>query len=307
MSEFAFVGRSLAVQRVREQIDRFARVKAPVTVIGETGTGKERAARLIHEISKRPGDFVVVDAHSAEDRFVATLRGYCRGSFTGAIGVTPGAFEEAHRGTLFLDTVDALSLDAQRVLLGILSQQAIRQIGGVEHRSFDVRIVASAQRDLRVLVARGDFRAELYHRLVVLRLDLPNLRSQPVDLVYWIERLCPSKTISEDVLKLLLNWSWPGNLRELRHVLTALALLNCEKTLKASTLGDLLSKQAPWRSDVATAYQSMKQSFQEQELEFLRSLLSQHRGSYSKTARVLKLGRQQLCRRLKSLQKSSLE
>jgi transcriptional regulator with PAS, ATPase and Fis domain len=300
-----FIGKSLAIQRVREQIRRFARVSTPLVFIGETGTGKERAARLVHGLSGRLGAFVVVDAHCADDLFAVLLRGHGQGSFTGAVNARSGAFEWAHRGSLFLDSVDSLSLEAQKILLGILSQARLRRIGESKSRAVDVRLLASSQRDLTELVRSGQFRSDLYHRLMVLKIDLPPLRKRPLDLVLWLELLLGSKKLSAEAFDAFIRWPWKGNVRELKHVIKASLSLMDEKILKGSVARQLLScQQQQGAVDVASSYRTLKTRFLKQERDFLTSLLNQHRGSISKAARALGIHRQQLSRRLNRLDQS---
>ncbi|WP_169796624.1 sigma 54-interacting transcriptional regulator [Chondromyces crocatus] len=221
------LGVSPAMQRVFALLERAARTDATVLLEGETGTGKELAAQALHEESPRAGGVLqVVDCSALSATMIEDmLFGHVRGAFTGAIAEHPGGFEEADGGTLFLDEIGELPLELQPKLLRAIETRAICRLGSNVPRRVDVRIVAATNRSLAREVAEGRFRADLYYRLNVVRVELPPLRERPEDvqaLVRHIEEGLPAASqarapLSEDEVDLLSRRPWPGNVRELRN------------------------------------------------------------------------------------------
>jgi len=204
-------------------------------ITGESGTGKELIARLIHDASGRSGSFVPVNCGAIPENLLESeLFGHVKGSFTGATGDRLGLFEEADRGTLFLDEVGELPPQLQVKLLRALQEGEIRRVGESQSRKVDVRTVAATARDLEAETQSGDFRADLYYRLNVLRVHLPPLRHRPDDvpilarhfLDTYSERLGVLVTGFEPVaMKLLQSYAWPGNVRELENVVERVVVL----------------------------------------------------------------------------------
>jgi DNA-binding NtrC family response regulator len=226
-------------------LSRFAPTDVSVTLLGETGVGKELLAHAIHEQSARAGGpFVVFDCGSvAANLAESELLGHERGSFTGAVSAHAGAFERAHGGTLFLDEIGELPLDLQPRLLRALESARIRRVGGRHERRIDVRIVAATNRDLRAEVVAGRFREDLFFRLAVAVVPVPPLRHRIEDLPelvhsLLVERGRPDLAVSDEALAVLRRHPWPGNVRELKNVVTcAVALLDATtRVLEASHL-----------------------------------------------------------------------
>ena len=225
---------SSAMRRVLELLEPLARAEVTVTLIGETGTGKDVLARTIHQLSpQRSGPFVVFDCGAVASNLAESeLLGHERGAFTGAVGAHAGAFERAHGGTLFLDEIGELPLDLQTRLLRLLGNSSVRRVGGTQDRPFDVRIVAATNRDLQLEVAAGRFRQDLYFRLAAAVVQVPPLRERTEDLPVLAARLLedlghPEVTIAPDALDCLASRHWPGNVRELKNTLAcAVAFLD---------------------------------------------------------------------------------
>ncbi len=224
------------MREVVEQIARVAPTRATVLLAGETGTGKEVLAREIHGRSARAGrPFVRVNcAALSESLFESELFGHERGSFTGAVRTTRGLFQMADKGTLLLDEVSEIPPALQAKLLRALQEREIRRVGGDADIAVDVRIVATTNRDLAAEVAAGRFRADLYHRLDVVRIDVPPLRERPGDLDPLVasilerrarEHELPRPEITPAARRALAAHSWPGNVRELENVLERALLL----------------------------------------------------------------------------------
>ncbi len=208
------LGRSPAVQRLRDEIARVAPTPATVLVTGETGTGKELVARALHALSPRAkGAFVAVNcAAFVETLLEAELFGHEKGAFTGADRARPGRFEQAHGGTIFLDEVGELAPGLQAKLLRALETREFHRVGAAKPTRVDVRIVAATNRDLRT-----GFREDLYYRLSVVTLHCPALRDRPGDVRLLAEQFL-GKRFTEEALERLEAYRWPGNIRELRNV-----------------------------------------------------------------------------------------
>jgi DNA-binding NtrC family response regulator len=225
---------SAAMQSVFSVLARLARTSVTITLIGETGTGKDVLARAVHEHSVRAsGAFVVFDCGAVASNLVESeLFGHERGAFTGAHSAHPGAFERAQGGTLFLDEVGELPLDLQPRLLRVLESRAVRRVGGTQDRAVDLRIISATHRDLKALVAAGRFREDLYFRLAAAVVPVPALRERREDLPLLVPRLLADLghsglQVDESVFDALRSRAWRGNVRELKNTLAcALAFVD---------------------------------------------------------------------------------
>ncbi len=230
----AMVGESVAMAAVRRQLERAARSPFSVLLLGESGVGKELAARGVHAAGpRRHRRFVTVNAAALPDDLLeAELFGHVRGAFTGAVGDRAGVFEEADGGTLFLDEVGDLSARAQAKLLRVLQDGEVRRLGEVGSRRVDVRVIAATNVDLEEAVSAGRFRRDLYYRLAVLCVRIPPLRERRDDIPSLVTHLwsdCARRVgtgarLHPAVVERLQAHSWPGNVRELQNVLAGLAV-----------------------------------------------------------------------------------
>lgn len=218
------VGASVEMRRVYAILERIAQTDATLLLQGETGTGKDVAARSLHAVSKRAsGPFVTVDCGAIPENLIESeLFGHVRGAFTGAIGDRKGVFEEADGGTLFLDEIGEMPLSMQPKLLRAIERRAVRRVGGNGDRPVDVRIVAATNRPLARCVNEGSFREDLYYRLAVVEVVLPPLRARREDIPtlarHFYRRLArPDADLPSDLVAMLVARSWPGNVRELRN------------------------------------------------------------------------------------------
>ncbi len=243
-SEFTIVGgEALSMKEFRENLERVAATDATVLLTGETGTGKELAARAIWNDGKRAsGPFIVVNcATLSETLLESDLFGHEKGAFTGAISAKRGMLEEADGGTLFLDEVGELPLTIQAKLLRVIEYGEFQRVGATIKRKSDVRIVAASNRDLEQEVAEGGFRTDLYHRLNVVKLLLPPLRDRMEDLPgivdHHLRRLStelgrPVQVLPEEVWTRMRSYDWPGNIREVRNVLERALVLSPDGTIR---------------------------------------------------------------------------
>lgn len=224
------VGQSGAMQQIFQTLDLVAPMNSTVLIQGETGTGKELIARTIHHNSPRAGErFVAFNAAAIPETLAeAEMFGHMKGAFTGAIADRPGRFEAAHRGTLFIDEVALMPMSLQAKLLRALQEREVERVGGSKPIKFDARLVAATNCDLRKLVGEGKFREDLYYRLHVIPITLPPLRTRPEDVPLLARRflvksceangLAP-KTLSQESLRCLMNYNWPGNIRQLENAI----------------------------------------------------------------------------------------
>ncbi|MFL6232258.1 MAG: sigma 54-interacting transcriptional regulator, partial [Thermoanaerobaculia bacterium] len=225
------VGESPALLAALDRLDKLATGRLPVLILGESGTGKELAARRLHRRSPRAGrPFVAVNcAAFSETLLLSDLFGHVRGAFTGADRDRKGVFETAHGGTVLLDEIGDLPLNAQGLLLRVLQEGEIRRLGESEARRVDVRVLAATHRDLATMIEEGSFRRDLYFRLRVGCVVMPPLRERGEDLLRIAERilgrLAPPARLDPKARPRLLAYSWPGNIRELENVLSVAAAL----------------------------------------------------------------------------------
>src|SRR5580698_5170723 len=225
-----------AMRRVMAQIERVAASESRVCIYGETGTGKELAARTLHEKSKRSaGPFVTLNCAAVPAELIESeLFGHEKGSFTGAAQRHTGKFEQAHRGTLFLDEIGDMPTAMQAKLLRVLEEGAVERIGSDKPTAVDVRVVVATHRNLEQLVESGGFRRDLYHRVVVFPVELPPLRCRTEDLPALVEHFVRQVSaqngwkpvaFTPEAIGALQDYSWPGNIRELRNIVERLLLL----------------------------------------------------------------------------------
>jgi formate hydrogenlyase transcriptional activator len=230
------VGRSHALADLLREVEKVAPTHATVLIQGETGTGKELIARAIHERSGRRGrPLVKVNcAAIAAGLFESELFGHVKGAFTGALADRDGRFKLADGGTLFLDEIGELPLDTQVKLLRVLQEQEFEAIGSSQPVKVDVRVIAATNRDLGRAVSEGRFRADLFYRLNVFPMRVPPLRERagdvPVLVAFFLQRLAkklgkPVTRVSEESIRRLVRYSWPGNIRELQNVVERAAIL----------------------------------------------------------------------------------
>ena len=231
--EARYVAASPQMIELMSKVERVAGLPWPVLITGETGAGKEGVARALHSCSPRARHpFVVVDAGALPESLVTSeLFGHERGAFTGAVSTHHGVFEAAHGGTLFLDEVGELSLATQAKLLRVVETADVRRVGSSSSRRVDVRVVCATNRNLREVVSAGTFRADLYHRLACVVLEVPPLRERREDLVELVEHFVElisaelgRVSLTEGARIRLAAHPFPGNVRELRNLLFAAAV-----------------------------------------------------------------------------------
>jgi len=252
--EDEMVGDTEGMKRIREVIDQSAPSNSRVMILGENGTGKELVARLIHARSDRSSrPFVEVNCAAIPDNLIESeLFGHEKGAFTGAVARRRGKFEAADGGTLFLDEVADMSLEAQAKVLRAVQEMTFERVGGEEQIHVDVRIISATNKDIRREVEAGRFREDLYFRLNVIPMTVPPLRDRKEDLPalidYFHQRLADSGTeapptvFSDEAMKLLTEYPWPGNIRELKNFIERVTILVDESEVTAETAGYYLGE-----------------------------------------------------------------
>ncbi len=231
------VGDSPALNHIREMIDKVAPTDARVLIIGSNGTGKELVARNIHQKSNRSSmPYIEVNCAAIPSELIESeLFGHEKGSFTSAIRQHKGKFEQADGGTLFLDEIGDMSLAAQAKVLRVLQEKKLSRVGSDKDITVDVRVVAATNKNLKAEIEKGTFREDLYHRLSVIVINVPTLDERKSDIPllvnHFIEQICaesgmPSREVEADAMKLLVDKTWTGNIRELRNVVERLLILS---------------------------------------------------------------------------------
>ncbi|HYM09558.1 MAG TPA: sigma 54-interacting transcriptional regulator [Bryobacterales bacterium] len=286
------VGKSAALKRVLAQVGIVAPTDATVLILGETGTGKELAARAIHRISaRRERPFITLNCAAIPTGLLESeLFGYERGAFTGALSQKIGRFELAHRGTLFLDEVGDIPLDLQPKLLRALQEKEFERLGGTRTIPIDVRLLAATNRNLTQMMGDKLFRSDLYYRLKVFPITIPPLRDHPEDIPilarYFVQKYAGQmnkriETIPSETMRALVSWPWPGNVRELENFIERAVILSRGPNLRAPL--------AEIRAGAVEAASSM--TLEQVEREHILRVLRETGGVVSTTATRLGLPR----------------
>ncbi len=239
-SKDRLVGQSVKTRSVLRMAEKLGRGRCPVLILGETGTGKEVAARTIHEASP-PGPFVTIDCSSMVGPLMESeLFGYMRGAFTGAVQNKIGLIELANGGTAFFDEIGELPLDVQAKLLRVIQEKEFRPVGSLSQRKSEFRVIAATNRELAREVERGTFRRDLFYRLNVVNLRLAPLRERPEDIppliTHFLARYGRGHVLSPDCHAALVDYEWPGNVRELENCVQHMTAINSGPMLHPADL-----------------------------------------------------------------------
>jgi len=306
------IGESSAMAELRKLVARVGPSDSVVLIEGETGTGKERVARALHLASGRKGRFVAVNCAAIPAPLLESeLFGAEKGAYTGATARRIGRFEQAQRGTLLLDEIGELPVELQAKLLRVLEQREVERLGGGAPIPIDVRVVAATHRDLRRAVAESRFREDLYYRLAVFPIQVPPLRQRPEDVVplaraFVAELRAPhgELRVTPEGERALRGRSWPGNVRELRNFVERLHLLRDPGPLVVDEEAARLLGAAPGVAQPAVdglGTLSYRELCEEAERGILREALARCGGNVAAAARLLKVDRGNLYRRIKAL------
>ena len=305
------VGESEPMRRIKDLIGRAAAAPGTVLVTGETGTGKELVARALHAGSPRSAKpFVALNCAALTDSLLDNeLFGHARGAFTGAAGARAGLIEHANGGTLFLDEIGTMAAGVQAKLLRALESGEVRRIGENDVRHVDVRFVAATNADLQGAVEAGAFRSDLFYRLNVHRIHLPPLRERPGDvarlLEFFLGRVGPPASVtgvSDEARAALLAFDYPGNVRQLEHVIQRAVAVARGPVVDAADLPEELFAGRPVDPQSAAADGTVAAARERAEREMIIATLARNHGEVSSTARELQVSRTTLWRLMKKHQ-----
>ncbi len=301
------IGNSPLMLDVFSRVQRVAPHYRTLLITGETGTGKDLAARAVHDLSPAAhGNFVALNCSAVvETLFESELFGHVRGSFTGAVQDKPGLFEHAHGGTLLLDEIGDMPLATQSKLLRVLQNQEVQRLGSLTTRHVDVRVVAATNRDLRAAIAAKQFREDLFYRISMVEIHMPAVRERMEDLPLlthnFLDRFArqygkPLRGITQRAQIALARHSWPGNVRELENVIGHAAMMVMGDTIDVQDLPSLLSHTPA----AATAEEPPAAGpLEEHERALIRDALERCGGNQSQAARMLRIGRDALRYKMK--------
>ena len=311
----SFVGESSEFRRMLHLVDLVGPSDSTVLITGETGSGKERVAKLIHARSlRKTKPFVVVDCAALQESLLQSeLFGHERGAFTGADKAKPGLFEVAHGGTIFLDEIGEISQATQVNLLRVLDTSVFRRLGGTIEIRVDVRILAATNRDLRVMVGKGLFREDLFYRMSTITVEIPPLRKRGTDVELLArhfvkmlnERYGTAKVLGQSAMAAISGHAWPGNVRELLHAVEA-AVVVCEgDEIRVEHLPESVRGAAPLGRGVPAstvewaANGRLFPTLMELEVLHIRRALESSHGHRGNAARMLGISERNLYRKLK--------
>ncbi len=308
------LGRSRPMQKLFHVLETVARTSSTILITGETGTGKEVVARAVHHNSpRRAHRFVALNCSAIPETLLeAELFGHVRGAFTGAVGTRQGRFEQAHKGTLFLDEVGTMSPALQMKLLRALQEREFERVGDNQTIKVDVRVVAATNSDLGRMVAEGSFREDLYYRLNVIPIELPPLRDRrddiPVLVTHFLDKFAPGQNlrVSQGAMRILMAHSWPGNVRQLENAIERAVTLSAGRTeiepadLPPDVQALPQSVSAPF-IDFPEDGLDLTEYLLSIERDLIRRSLARTGGNRNKAAELLRIKRTTLVEKLKRL------
>jgi two-component system response regulator AtoC len=295
-------GRTEAMRAVRDRLAKLASANVPVLIQGESGTGKDIIARMIHTASPwRTGPWVKVNCPAIPGTLLESeLFGYEKGAFTGAHGVKPGRVEMAHRGTLFLDEISELDLGLQSKLLQLLQDGQFCRIGAQEDKKVEVRVVCATNRKLEQEIENGTFRSDLFYRINVVNLYMPPLRERAADIPdlvsYFLEYQnrkynCRAKPLSNEMMTVLHKYHWPGNVRELENLIKRYVILGNEDVISsdlAPRTPDFFNAEIPIDGQISLK-KVTRQAVRELERKIILKVLQNHHWNRKQAARTLNI------------------
>ncbi len=298
------IGKSKAITQFFDMVKRIAKTQSTILIEGKSGTGKELVAKALHFHSKRNEmPFVAVNCSAIPETLVESeLFGHTKGSFTGAVSNHKGLFEEADGGTLFLDEVGEVPTSIQVKMLRALQEREIRRIGGRENISIDVRVIAATNRNLEKMVKEGTFREDLFYRLNVISMLLPELRERSEDVIlladHFVQKFCgqngvPMKKISKKALERLMEYRWPGNVRELENVIERTVALSESEVIDVDDIPPTVNGGGGSAPRIGS-----DMSLDENERLYIESVLRRVGGHQIRASGVLGIDRRTLYRKL---------
>jgi two-component system response regulator AtoC len=304
-----FIGRTTAIEKILQTIQKIAPTDVTVLISGETGVGKELVARQIHMSSHRRGHpFIKVNCAAIPETLLESeLFGHEKGAFTGAVASKPGRFELAHQGTIFLDEIGDLPLHLQTKLLTVLQDKSFERVGGVKTIEVDIRIVAATNRDLSAAVQAGTFRSDLFYRLNVVPIYIPPIRDRKEDLIPLVDHFVTKFAakyrrtvtyIAPEVIAVFSSYDWPGNIRELENVLERMMVMSEEDILGFDLLPTEISGKTltPGPSGLKEKLESISSITEKQ---MIIDALNQSNQNRTRAAKLLGISRRTLQHKIK--------
>jgi DNA-binding NtrC family response regulator len=302
------LGLSPSMRKIETLIERLTESAEPVLISGESGVGKEVVSRLLHDQSQRPGEWVAVNCAALPEGLIeAELFGYTRGAFTGAARAHKGLIEQANGGTLFLDEVGDMPLGMQSRLLRVLQERRVTRIGAESATPVDFRLVCATHRDLPAMVHAGQFREDLYYRINVIAIHIPPLRQRREDILWLADKMLTElagrasssrKTLSLEAQQRLYAHPWPGNVRQLNHVLRRAIALGRQKTIGSSDLFQEDMSAITSASPASTAT-SLSDHLDRSERAYLVSVIQECDGAVGEAATRMGISRKTLWEKMK--------
>jgi len=304
------LGKSKAIQNVLHLIDKVAPLDIRVLITGENGTGKELVARAIHKKSERKDKpFVEVNCAAIPNELIESeLFGHEKGSFTGAVQQRIGRFELANKGTIFLDEIGDMSLQAQAKVLRAIEDGKIERVGGGKKIDVDVRLVAATNKNLKEEIEKGNFREDLFHRLNVIPIIVPPLRERTEDIQILVEHFAkdisvkhkkPLTKFDEDAIRVLQQQLWTGNVRELRNIVERIIIIVDKKEISSKDINYLFVGSLQSVDDIAEISNSFQEFKEKAERVFILKQLRANDWNISKTAEILDIQRSHLYNKMK--------
>jgi DNA-binding NtrC family response regulator len=296
------IGKSKVMKNVFETIKAAAPTRSTILVQGESGTGKELVARAVHQNSDRINNpFVVVNSGSLPpDLLESHLFGHVKGAFTGATALKKGLFEAADKGTIFFDEISTLNMETQAKLLRVMQDREFMRLGGTSTIRVDVRVIAATNIDIEILIKQSKFREDLFYRLNVIKIELPPLRERKDDIpllinhfmeLYSAENAKDIEGISDDVMEILIEYDWPGNIRELENLIERAIVLTKAKIITRTNLPHFLLDGKRADEDVPPDQEnlSLREMTQNYQRRVILNALRKSRGVQKRAARALKI------------------
>ncbi len=316
--KYEMIGNSNAMQEIRERIATAAPTNGRVLIYGENGTGKELVARALHRQSLRADKpFIEVNCAAIPQELIESeLFGHEKGAFTGATTRKAGKFELAHEGTLFLDEIGDMSLATQAKVLRVLQEQKFERVGGSEVLEADFRIFAASNKNLDQEIEEGSFREDLYYRLNVIPFYIPSLRERREDIPLLVNHFLQQfslengrriKTVAHDTIDILVQYDWPGNIRELKNVIERLVIMVPANTIRAEHIPNTIfgggrRKISTSGAAVGPPWKSLKDARNNFEKQYILQCLKAHSGNITKTAQTLGIERTYLHKKIRAYQ-----
>ncbi|MDD2889134.1 MAG: sigma-54 dependent transcriptional regulator [bacterium] len=309
-SGYEILGESKAIKYIKAQIEKCAPSDSKVLILGETGTGKELVATAIHtQSTRKTAPFIKVNCASIPESLIESeLLGHEKGAFTGAVSRKIGKFELADKGTIFLDEIGDMGLSCQAKVLRVLENGEFERVGGLTSIKVDVRIVAATNKDLLKEIEKGKFREDLYYRLNVMPIYIPPLRERKTDIpvlakhlmnLFCRERGLPTKEFEESAMDTLSNYSYPGNIRELRNIIERIAIMTQDEKIKTEDISFIVGTKKV--DDIFSESLSLSDAQKKLLKRYVETQLENNKYDMKKTAEALGIERPNLYRKMREL------